>query len=275
MTKLVILFTCFNRVETTQSFVENLIQLQNKQHNIDILVVDGGSSDGTIEMLSSFENVNFQLLQTPSNFYWSESMKLGFRVLEQLEDWTGIICCNDDADLDLSIVNEFLESAYQEDVLIGKFCEPGTSKKSYGGLKKKKFFPYSFETGDSAEYDSFNTNFVYFKRSVIEQCGWFNDGFRHGKSDIFIGARLKQMGYSLKEFPYFVGECTRGGDRFLQSFNKTRNVVDFLSLFLSPKWHPFNERCEFCAFFVRLRFLECVLAPYLLGILKWCKIKLR
>jgi GT2 family glycosyltransferase len=273
--RILILFACYNRCSTTKDFIRDIKFIQNKNKNISILAIDGGSSDGTIDMLRSQSDGVFRFYKIDDNSYWSESMKAGFKMIQTENSWDAIIYCNDDIKLNLSALERFLQVAQNEDLLVGKFKDPITHKKSYGGLVSSKVFPYSFSCINSNNYDSFNGNFVFIKRNLIEKVGFFKDKFKHNKSDILFGLRLRKHGHVIKEYHEYLGTCSRGDDRFKESFSNIKSINHFFRIFNSVKWHPMRERCEFCAFFSKLRFVDCFFMPYIKGLINWYIIKQR
>ena len=93
MTRVLALFTCFNRKEKSVHAVESLIS-GNPQMDFTFLVVDDGSTDGTAEALQKFP---VRILRGDGSLFYSRGMGLGMdTLLREKTDYDYLLMMNDD-----------------------------------------------------------------------------------------------------------------------------------------------------------------------------------
>jgi GT2 family glycosyltransferase len=172
-------------------------------------VVDGGSDDGTYEMIENdFPSVT---LFRESNVYWAEGMRLAWtNSIDDLCDY--YLLLNDDLDLyEDSIDNALksLEDADQRTILVGKVKSASSNKIIYGGLERfKKYTKLNFQLSEStsAVFSTFNANFVLVPSNLVDEIGILHQRFTHSMADIEYGLRATRSGVQIIQTPDFVGE---------------------------------------------------------------------
>lgn len=76
MTKLTIITVCFNSYKTIESTITSIIM--QDYNNIEYIIIDGGSSDGTLELIDKHkENINILISEPDSGIY--DAMNKGLR----------------------------------------------------------------------------------------------------------------------------------------------------------------------------------------------------
>lgn len=258
MEKVVFLFSVHNRLNLTKSFFSKILtNNKNLQYLFEYIVVDDGSSDGTFEYFKNIKNKKIHIVRGNGQLFWSGAMKFGYhKILKKLK-YDYLICCNDDILVKSNIYKLFLDNIKKNDVLVGQFAN-SQGKLVYGGLKKRKYFPFSFNLS-SENIDTFNMNFVSFKKSIIERYGFFDDNYRHSKSDIDYGLKLKKNRVNITVFPKILGICERASPTNEFSYSK----ISFYKFITNPKYHPLKERFEFCMRNFKLNCIFCFLFPYI------------
>jgi GT2 family glycosyltransferase len=202
-----ILITCFNRIETTRNCLIKLASYSGT-HILFITVVDGGSNDGTCEMIEdSFPNVK---LIKESNVYWAEGMRIAWsNSLEDLSDY--YLLLNDDLDLyegSIDAALETLDAAHPKTILVGKVKEKSSENIIYGGLERfKKYTKLNFRLSEStsAVFSTFNANFVMIPSEIVGDIGILHQRFTHSMADIEYGLRATSRGVEIIQTSDFVG----------------------------------------------------------------------
>jgi N-acetylglucosaminyl-diphospho-decaprenol L-rhamnosyltransferase len=136
MRKIFIIIPVFNRINLTQKC---LLSLKNQSYNnIQIIIVDDGSTDGTSEMIKK-DFPAIVLLSGNGNLWWTGSVNLGLKyAMENCEDNDFIILLNDDVVVDQNyceiLLNKVIEN---KDSIIGsiEIKENNTEIIKSGGIK--------------------------------------------------------------------------------------------------------------------------------------------
>jgi GT2 family glycosyltransferase len=104
--KLAVIIPTFNRKEVTQKCVTNL--LNGTISNINIIICDSGSSDGTPEAFQNIDNVS--VLNVGEDSWWTAAVNAGVSVALQ-KHFEFVLVLNDDVDIPLNLVEKMLGKA--------------------------------------------------------------------------------------------------------------------------------------------------------------------
>ena len=210
MSKVAVLMTCHNRVETTLKCLDGLAA-NAENETVDVWLVDDGSTDGTSERVKSWHRqnadvVNLTVVAGSGNLYWAKGMALAWRSAA-ISDYDFYLWLNDDVALYPEALSGLLND-YRKvgGVIVGACCEPGGGAISYGATDAmdRKIVP----KGTPQKADGWlNGNFVLVPREVYRKVGMISDEYTHARADYDYAERLKRTGIPFYSSSKFVGEC--------------------------------------------------------------------
>lgn len=109
-TKVTIITACYNRVQTIEGAIESV--LSQDYEDIEYIVVDGGSTDGTIEVLGRYRDKLTYLISEPDNGMY-EAINKGIRLASG--DVIGLLH-SDDMLNDSSVISQVVDMIQKNDV---------------------------------------------------------------------------------------------------------------------------------------------------------------
>lgn len=255
---------CHNRLARTVRAVRQV----GANKNVHVLVVDDGSTDGTSEAIKqTFTDVS--IIRGDGDLYWGGATNLGISRFLQ-SDHDHLLWLNDDVDLKPDSVDTalgFMEG-HHLDIVVG-CCNGPEGEPTYGGrIRNGRLKPTSFRLARAGEpLDTFNGNFVLFRRRVVEKLGLIDPAFQHGIGDLDYGLRAKAAGFNMGMLPEPVGHCERNpveGSVLDNSLPRWQR----LKVMLGPKGMPIGPWARFCFRHGGLLAPVAILKPYLNVLLK-------
>ncbi len=204
----------FNRIQFTISCLEQL-QVQACSIPQTVILVDDGSSDGTVEMIRSrFPEI--VLIEGQGDWYWTGSVYQGVeRALELSEsDEDFVFILNDDLDFDSDLLQKltgFLEINTHSIVqALGSWVDrrndiqfAGVSYNGWTAKRKENLIDRqinSFDKGYAVESDSLTGRGVFFPIRVFKDVGNYDRRIIH-RGDPEMTHRALKAGWKL--FVYF------------------------------------------------------------------------
>lgn len=190
MNKIAVLITCFNRRKITKRCLESL---QAINVNVDVFIVDDGSTDRTSEMISSkFTKIN--LIKGEGNLFWNRGMhKAWSEAIKNEYDY--YLWLNDDVILYNNSFEEIIDCSNlkKDDVIISGVIESHSKDRViYGGYDEKKNI--IVPKGEMKEIKYLNGNFVLIPRQVFDKIGNLDPIFHHDLGDVDYGLRAQKEG---------------------------------------------------------------------------------
>ncbi len=228
--KVVVLFTCYNRKNKTLNAIQ---KLQNQYKNIEFVIVDDKSTDGTVDEIEQIQHLNKKIIETTGNQYYSGSMRIGMNyILTHNNNYDYILLINDDVDFNNNfLISMIAKSKELESVLVGA-TQDNNGKLSYGGIKytiTKRSIDYERVGPEySFELDTFNANCVLIPYEWFVKCGPIDKHYTHSLGDFDYGFALKSNNFKIRMFDQYVGICNRNDkkgtwlDRELPLFERLR-----------------------------------------------------
>jgi len=216
----------------------------------DLYVVDGGSSDGTPELLKTlckeFPNI-FLFLQ--EDYYWAESMRLAWEIASRKQSYDGFLLLNDDLQIENKRIVEFLEELTHFrnfEIQVGQCQDDLRANITYGGLAKKSAkSQLHFRIAQSEdELVTFNGNFVFVPKEVVSKIGILSKRFRHSFADIDYGLRATKRDIPIRLIPNPVG-TTKYNAAWSESLSNL-SPRNWRHILLDPKGIPVKEWLYFC-----------------------------
>lgn len=197
----------FNRINETLLCLKNLISLNNNEININVVLIDDGSTDNTSARITSlYPSVN--IVYGDGTLWWAGGVNKGFEYVEKCkEEYDYILILNNDTIFNAKTFNELLSVVKNQPKSVcapvvvdedsGSVYNAGLIQK--GLLKELKPIHRSiFEKNEDVICDSVGTRFVLMPSQIILEVGFFDSKkFPHGYSDFDYFLRAKEKGYSI------------------------------------------------------------------------------
>jgi GT2 family glycosyltransferase len=241
-----VLIASHNRSNLTLSSIENAIKFCPSDVNLEIFLLDDGSTDDTVDLVSSsFPEV--KILVGDGTWYWAKSMSF----IDELSarELRDVLWLNDDVQLLPDTISRLVDysSANSESIVIGQCYSEVSGLITYGGLRRHVRHPFKFflleATGEAIECDTFNGNIVFIPKKIREAVGSIDGKFGHRFADIDYGLRSSSKGFTNIVLPGVAGYCER--NTFVSSPNplirfrevRSKKNLPFYSLSRFAKKH--------------------------------------
>lgn len=203
--KILAIFTCYNRKKLTEQSIRLLAE--NENVTFDYVVVDDGSTDGTKEMLASLP-YEIDVIHGDGGLFWNRGMHMAIEhAKKQYPDYEYYMLMNDDTKFVPGIFDEMLPSLKRDTVMVGAVCGDD-GELSYGAIRYVRgirYLKYGPEACDM-NFDSFNANCVIVPHDIFMKVG-IDPFYQHGIGDFDYGLQISRLGYEIKIFSKYVGEC--------------------------------------------------------------------
>jgi GT2 family glycosyltransferase len=250
--RVAVLITCHNRVAHTTACLEALRQQEGFTSEIDLFIVDDGSTDGTGQAIRQIYP-GARLLKGDGSLYWAGGTRWAFAEAMR-EDYDFYLWLNDDTRLKKDAMAQ-IYATYTDAraslgdlvIVIGSTCEEGRDELSYGGweVSRGKFslmrwYKTAPASGHWTTCDTMNGNCVLLPRAVVNLVGNIDPGFTHGMGDMDYGLRARQAGCQIVVAPGFHGYCSANDGTGLWT-DATLPLRERWQRMLGPKGLPLRE----------------------------------
>jgi glycosyltransferase involved in cell wall biosynthesis len=165
-----IITTSFNSVTTINDTINSVLSQTYK--NIEYIVVDGASKDGTIELIKSYGNRISKFISQPDNGIY-EAINKGIKLATG--DIIGILN-SDDYFYDNFVIEKIVNSFYENNIeaVLGDVLFVNPKKKALVRYySSKKFKPNKFKYGFMPAHPSF-----YAKKELFEKIGLYKPDYK-------------------------------------------------------------------------------------------------
>jgi GT2 family glycosyltransferase len=249
-----ILITCHNRVDRTLACLRSLATQSIGGAQVDVVLVDAGSVDGTAEAVSrNFPEVT--ILHRGQELFWNGGMRVALAYAYE-RDPDYYLWLNDDVELDDGAIGRLLacddqlqESRPAPTIVVGSTRDPTTGGHTYGGvIRTDRLRRMRYQLVPPRDYpqrvETMNGNCVLVPRAVVERIGNLAAAYTHGMGDYDYGHRAERAGCEVWIAPGTIGTCSRNpvGAR-PASFSGHRHQVVSPTGGLPPdEWRVFVRR---------------------------------
>ena len=241
--RILAIFTCYNRRELTEQSIRTLIQ--NEKVQFDFVVVDDNSTDGTQEMLKA-QPCQIDVLEGDGNLFWNGGMHKAIEYTKQHHaDYEYYMLMNDDTKFVAGIFDEMLSAFSPDKVLVGAVSWETKKGLSYGGIKYTRGIKYEMYGPEHADItmDTFNANCVVIPHDIFMQVG-IDPFYQHSMGDFDYGLQISRLGYDIRVFHRYVGACD-DNDLSKTWLNASLPRLERLRLKESRKGLPFADWFHF------------------------------
>lgn len=208
MKKIAVIITVFNRIDKTILCLKKLYAQEETVHySIDVFITDGGSTDGTVEMVrKEFPDVD---IRVEEGLFWNRGMYKSWERASNKGGYDYYLWLNDDVTLYDDCIQTLLAASEENEdkaIIVGATVDTGSkSKLTYGGrIEGKGIAPID---GNLVKVDLFNGNIVLVPSYVFERLGNLDYYYTHSKGDFDYGIRAKKAGIEVYQCGKALGEC--------------------------------------------------------------------
>lgn len=221
--KLEVLIVSHNRCDCTMRAIQAVMG-QSSAVDAGVSLFDDASTDGTPEIVKqSFPDV--RVFHGSGNAFWNGGMHELWSAVRS-DDVDGFLWLNDDTTLS---DDAFDKLAYARSMLKGeikeeKFILVGATKDSEGRVSYSGYnvqpSPFAFklsrvypDEGSLKRIQTFNGNFVYVSKSVVDDIGINDSTFFHNLGDVDYGLRAGQASIGTFLLPGTIGLCESNDEK--------------------------------------------------------------
>jgi glycosyltransferase involved in cell wall biosynthesis len=181
--KFSIVTVSFNSVKTIEKAILSVLNQTYK--NFEYIIIDGGSTDGTLEIINKYKS-NFSYFVSEKDSGISEAFNKGIKVSSG--EIIGILNSDDWYELDALEIIDKLDAEKDADIFIGALkywnSEDNISKVIYADRKYKNSITFRMP--------HLNHPASFFKKKVYDDIGLFDVKYKYAMDyDIFLRAYLK------------------------------------------------------------------------------------
>lgn len=287
--KIAILIPVFNRRETTLNCIRQLKQVDFCQQNIDIVIIDDGSTDGTTDAVTNeFDDVI--LLKGNGNLWWTGAMNKGIEFV-LANDYDYVFFLNDDLKFDDNFFIPLYDgmNKYQDAIIssIKLIINEGKQEILAAGFRVEGFFHElnNFMAGDAyqpellpefIECDVLTGASLIMPVSAIQKIGMMDDAhFPHNWGDFEYIRRASVSGIRCFVATYSVVVTEFNPNYHLVYLASTSRREYIKNLFDNHKFNYGFKRLWYASLMHKSLFRGVLLyLRRLLGTLKWVVLKL-
>lgn len=236
-----IITVCYNSDKTIAQTIESV--LNQTFQDFEYLIIDGGSTDGTLDIIKKYESLfkdKLKCISEPDRGIY-DAMNKGIKLASG--NLVGIINSDDWYELDtLSKIEDSLKVENRDDVVI------------YGLLRY-------YKNELSYKIESFNHNFLreaiiphptcFISRNLYHKYGFFNTAF-HYAADYDLIIRLYNKGVIFIQLPYILANFRLGGATDLK---KDKSMLETYRIFFI---HGFISKRKLIKSNIRLRIIKLI-----------------
>lgn len=204
--KLTIITVVYNNKITIEDAIISVIN-QTYFENVEYIIIDGCSSDGTLEILKKYKNKISVLISEKDNGIY-DAMNKGLKLATG--DVIGILN-SDDLYTNNSILNEVMTQFINDhtlDILYGDlvYVKHDNINKIVRTWKSTPYYPNFFENGGVPPHPS-----LFVSARVYHEAGYFNLKYRLAADYEFMLRIFKTHSYKIKYLPLVLVKMRLGG----------------------------------------------------------------
>lgn len=238
--KIAVLIAAHNRRYTTLRALRSLTEQWPQAHQLQVVLVDDGSTDGTSDAVRN-EFPGVRIVAADGDLFWCKAMALAWETAAELGGFDAVMWLNDDVVLDTSAIDQLLPVVIERSgperpaIVVGATRHPDGGATTYGGLRlTSSWHPGKHELVDPngmlQAIDTFHGNVVVVPAPVEARIGRISNRFVHGTGDTEYGLRARRAGIDIVLLADHVGTCP-----------SHPAVSHTLRTYLAPKGLPWRD----------------------------------
>src|SRR3989338_2213286 len=251
--KIAIIVLNYKGLEDTLSCLDSLRRIKRNNFNIEIIVVDNGSGDGSKEALSNFRDI--RLIALEKNLGYSGGNNVGIKeAIKRNSNY--LLILNNDTLVDPNLLTELVNGAKMGDIISPKIYFAAGYEFHKNRYKKSDLGKVIWYAGGKIDWENVmgihigvdevdNGQFanimeidyatgacMFVKREVFEKIGFFNEKYFLYLEDMDFCVRAKRAGFKIVFGPQAIiwhknASSSGGSGSRIQDYYITRNRLLF------------------------------------------------
>jgi glycosyltransferase involved in cell wall biosynthesis len=157
--KISVIIVVYNAVKTLEKAMNSVLQQTYK--NIELVIIDGGSVDGTLEILKKYEESKLKWISEPDKGIY-DAMNKGIRIASG--EWLYFLGADDELFDNKTLENIFKESNVDDVALLYGNVKRGASKRPYDGV-----FAYQKLLKKNISHQA-----IFYNKNIFKKIGNYN-----------------------------------------------------------------------------------------------------
>lgn len=204
--KVSIIIPTYNGLALTKKCLESLKKNTPELYLGDVVVVDNGSTDGTVEYLASLSRI--KPIFNRKNLDFAKACNQGAK--KAIGDI--FVFLNNDTEVQKGWLEPLLETLREKNVAVvgSKMVFPNGLIQHAGIVISKKYIPQHIYWGKKAnlpyvnkkrEFQAVTAACMAVKKEVFKRVGGFDEGYINGLEDVDLCLKAKGLGYKVYYYP--------------------------------------------------------------------------
>lgn len=245
MDKVTVILTCYNRKKSTLNCIKKLLE-NNKNVDLEFIIVDDNSLDGTREAIIELKRGNIKLIEGNGNLFWNRGMYEGIKyLLNRNERKDYVLLVNDDVNFFDNCIEKLINQSKKSNgsVIVGA-TRDNDNNFTYGGIRIVSKFGIKTEnvkpTDSNLLCDTINANCVLIPYYICKDVGNLDLYYSHRFGDHDYGFQIRRKGYEIFSSTEYVGICTKN-EASNTWMDRDMGIIKRLKLKENQKGLPFKE----------------------------------
>lgn len=246
------LLTTHDRVEVTLACLTALRDQRDLTVDLDVVVCDAGSNDGTPDAVEALWP-EATVLRQDASLYWAAGMRAAWAHAVEV-GYDAYLWLNDDTLLNNDTLARLVSEAAQRDqegarpaILVGATRDPSSGEITYSGAERTDpRRPLRWDrvapTDEPQLVETMNGNCVLVPATVVEDVGLLDPLFTHGMADFDYGLRAGKAGHPIVLMPGTVGTCAANAAPSVRSVRDEWRAVRSTKDLPPAQWFAFARR---------------------------------
>jgi glycosyltransferase len=200
--KISVVTVCYNAASTLAGAIESF--LQQDYSDKELLIIDGGSFDGTVEVARSYACSQISVLSEPDRGIY-DAMNKGLRLFRG--DVVGFLN-SDDVYHDATVLSRLGNALDDADMAYGdlQIVESHEKKKVIRSWRAGKYSPWSYQLGWMPPHPTF-----YVRRKVVEELRQFDLSYSLAADYDFMLRAMANRVFKIAYVPHMLVDFKMGG----------------------------------------------------------------
>lgn len=208
-----------NRVNMLSQLISNTVLADER---LELVLVDGGSTDGTVEYLKQLNHPQIKLIEVGERSSYPHFMNIGIRnaTYENIVQWNDdVILCNEWKE-----VIEQLESRYDFYLFnwkYGSFQDTQNPEWLYGSDHTKGWCLCN----NSSSGGEIVMNYGVYTKKIFREIGMYNPDYRYYYADGDMAQRACSFGYKVKDLPQ-IKVCSLPANKVAIPYSEDKKIYE-------------------------------------------------
>ncbi|MCX6450891.1 MAG: glycosyltransferase family 2 protein [Actinobacteria bacterium] len=242
--RIAVLITCFNRKTVTLNCLQALFDSDFKGFEIEVFIVDGGSTDGTVlAIIEKFPEVQIEIHE---GLYWNRGMIAAWKMAVKNQfEYEAFLLLNDDVCIHEKALSELVSIVNVWNgtkIAVGYTTSATSGSVTYGGLKRKSGISrirFEHTKVNDGRIVTINGNCALVPRRIFQEIGMLDSKFQHSFGDIDYGLRATKAGFGIETSLNAVANMDANITSYSGSNKST--IFEVYALMKNPKGLPIRE----------------------------------